>query len=210
MLGAVLAPRRLAGVDRSEAFLAAARTHAPTAAFVLADLTAPRLPIACLDLAYARFVVGHLAAPEQVVGRWASCLRPAGVLLLDDVERIDASLEPFVRYLALTRQRVADHGGELFVGPRLDALAASWAGARSHLVEVQPSIGQAAQMFALNLATWRDDDWARRTVQGEQLAILDEDLRRLTDRTDRGEIVWTLRQVTLPAPLVPPQRPHPR
>lgn len=199
LLHDLLRPRRLVGLDAAEDFLTEARALLPTAEFHQADLTGP-LPLDGIDLAYARFLVSHLAEPEERCREWACALRPGtGLLLLEEVERIDADLPPLRDYVAATHALVAAQGAELWAGARLDRLAAGWPGARSTAVTVEPRTGEAARMFGLNLRTWRHGAWARANLPAPDADRLEEALAALDGRALRGEIRWTMRRVVLPA-----------
>src|SRR5690606_6784129 len=81
---------RVTGVDFDEAKLAIARGEAEAAglrnvAFEAADVTA-WAPSARVDVAYARFLLAHLAGPAALLATLARHLRPGGTVIVEDVD----------------------------------------------------------------------------------------------------------------------------
>ncbi len=54
----------------------------------------------------------------------------------------------------------------------------------------------AAEMFTLNLVTWREEPYVRDAHSQEELDDLDAELREVTRRPGRATITWGMRQVT--------------
>ena len=157
----VAEPERTVGIDISETFLDEARKRAGAQIeFVCHDVTITPFPAGPADLIFARLLLSHLPEPEQQLAHWAAELAPGGVVLSDEVERIETNLEPFARYLALAERRIRASGGELYLGPRLDATG-DGAGLHRHssdVVRVAPATVEVAVMFLLNLRAMRSDD----------------------------------------------------
>jgi trans-aconitate 2-methyltransferase len=194
-------PRRLVGIDASAPMVAAtAQRLADTtgAGAVVADVTGP-LPDAPADLVHARYLLSHLNDPRAALGGWCAQLRPGGRLLIDEIERIDTTVEPFRRYLDLVTAMMGARGTDLFVGHGLAGhVPAGAAPVGDELVELpQPTAG-VARMFALNLQVWREGPWARAEVAPAVLDRLADDLAALVvadDRVADGRSVWTHRQL---------------
>src|SRR3954469_2729405 len=89
LLAEVQRPERLVGIDAEPEHLEAARERVPGAELVLGDVTSAPLPSGA-DLIYARLLLAHVAAPVDVARRWQAQLAPGGLLLLEDLEDIDA------------------------------------------------------------------------------------------------------------------------
>ena len=123
LLAEVLRPERVVGVERSANFLSKARGAAPEeVSFVRHDVTLAPLPHGGeADLIYARLLLSHLPDPEEVALEWLAQLAPGGLLLLDEVERIETEQPVFREYLGILARMMAHHGQELYVGPRLEA-----------------------------------------------------------------------------------------
>jgi len=193
LLARCLRPRRLAGLDRSEAFLERARRLVPGASFHLHDVTRTPLPTGPADLLFARFLLTHLRQPGRVLAAWAAQLAPGGLLLIDEVEWIrtrDPALAGYLRVLAAVLEA---RGHRLEVGAALDALpdppGLDRRGSQVAVHEVDPA--RAAAMFRANLSVWRHDPQAHDLVGTPELDRLDRALagRRTTP------ITWGLRQI---------------
>jgi SAM-dependent methyltransferase len=193
LLGRCLRPRRLAGLDRSEAFLEQARRRVPGADFHLHDVTATPLPTGPADLLFARFLLTHLPLPGQVVAAWATQLAPGGLLLLDEVEWIRTRDRTLAGYLRVVAAVLEARGHRLEVGAALDALpdppGLERRTSRLAVHEVDPA--RAAAMFRSNLSVWRHDPDARELAGTAVLDRLDRGLAG--ERT--APITWGLRQI---------------
>jgi trans-aconitate 2-methyltransferase len=193
-------PDRLVAVDASPAMVAATAARlagVPGAEAVVADVTGP-LPGAPADLVHARYLVAHLPDPLRVVEGWVGQLRPGGRLLLDEIDHIDTTAEPFRRYLDTVTAMLAAHGTDLYAG----AVLAGWCPPGASVVgEVALALPQptaaVARMFGLNLSEWRRGAWAAANLPAAELDDLAEALASLAaaggDRVD--EITWTHRQL---------------
>src|SRR6185312_14029331 len=77
----VLRPVRTLGLDQSSAYVARAIADAPEGVgFSVHDARAVPFPEAPADLVYCRLLLAHLNRPSEVVARWATQVRPAGIL----------------------------------------------------------------------------------------------------------------------------------
>jgi len=121
---------RVTGVDFDEAKLAIARGEAEAAglrnvAFEAADVTA-WAPSARVDVAYARFLLAHLAGPAALLATLARHLRPGGTVIVEDVDFRGHFTEPpcaaHDRYVALYSDSLRARGGDPDIGPRLPGL----------------------------------------------------------------------------------------
>ncbi|MEE8581451.1 MAG: class I SAM-dependent methyltransferase, partial [Myxococcota bacterium] len=87
LLVETLGAERTVGLEQSEAFLALARQRAGArVAFHRHDVTQTPFPGAPYDLLFSRLLLTHLKDAPALLERWASELRPGGLLLLDEVE----------------------------------------------------------------------------------------------------------------------------
>jgi trans-aconitate 2-methyltransferase len=186
LLAEALRPARTVGLDSSHAFLAAARQASPTLAFAEHDVTATPFPTGRADVVLCRLLLAHLRGPVDVLERWSAELRPRGRILVEEVERIDTDDAVFARYLDAVRDLLARRGAQLEVGPLLAAAEPRLLCRRlSRVVTVRPDTSIVAQMFALNLETWREE------IEPELAAELAAGLHG----GRRGSIVWRLRQI---------------
>jgi trans-aconitate 2-methyltransferase len=182
------------GLDTSEPFLNAA-PRTPAIAFVRADTTQP-FPTRPPDLVYARLLLAHLPEPARVISAWAIQLRPGGLLLLDEVEWIETPNAVLARYEEIVSAMVASRGALISVGPRIVGLSGAGWGQRSTVLRRHPvPTAHAARMYAMNLATWRDDPFVTANYDTETIDDLAEDLEKLTSSATTDGIEWGLRQV---------------
>jgi trans-aconitate 2-methyltransferase len=193
LLDRYLHPRRLAGLDRSAAFLERARRRVPAASFHLHDVTRTPLPTGPADLLFARFLLTHLPQPGRVMAAWAGQLAPGGLLLVDEVEWIRTRDPALAGYLRVVAAVLDARGHLLEVGPVLDALpdppGLERRTSQVAVHEVDPA--RAAAMFRTNLSVWRHDPQAHDLMGTAELDRLDRNLagRRTTP------ITWGLRQI---------------
>ena len=188
---------RTVGIDLSESFIERARERVGAKIELIChDVTLTPFPARPADLIFARLLLSHLPEPERQVARWLDELASGGILLSDEVERIETTLEPLARYLNLVEARISAGGGELYLGPRLDALrgGAGFRQRSSDAVRVAPPTSEAAKMFRLNLRAMRAEDRLAGIASSGELDRLGEELDELTRSNAAGEIVWTLRQ----------------
>ena len=194
LLVQVSRPQRVLGLDRSARFVDLARelTAEPSVEFAVHDATEMPLPAAPVDALYARLLLAHLPDPLALVERWITQLRPGGVLVLDEVEAIEAPPGVLRDYESLVAGLVAAEGGSMYAGPLLEPLG-------GRCVEVHVDTAVAAGMYAMNLATWRDDARQRGLAGPDDLDRIREGLAALRSRPGAGSVRWLLRQVVLTA-----------
>jgi trans-aconitate 2-methyltransferase len=206
LVAEVVEPERIVGLDSSESFLELARKRVDARIeLVCHDVRAVPFPARPADLIFARLLLSHLPDPERQVARWVGELTPGGVFLSDEVERIETRLEQFARYLALTERRIRASGGELYLGPRLDALheGVGFRRRSSDVVRVAPPTGEVAAMFRLNLRAMRAAGRLEGFVGATELDVIGRELDELARSKAEGEIVWYLRQTVFCPPKPP-------
>jgi trans-aconitate 2-methyltransferase len=201
----VLRPGRVVGVDRSASLLSKARTRARDGtSFVVRDVTRMPLPHGGeADLIYARLLLSHLPNPERAVKEWLAQLAPGGLLLLDEVERIETGQPVFREYLRILARMMAYHGQELYVGPRLEATTEGPERRISRIAPASPATAHAARIFSINLATWRENRFVRANHPAAELDRLAAGLSGLTASREVGEIRWRMRQIAVERPRTP-------
>ncbi len=194
LLARCLRPARLAGLDSSGTFVEQARRRVPAAEFTVHDVTRTPLPTGPADLLFARFLLSHLPDPGEAVHAWATQLAGGGLLLLDDVEWIQAGDPALAEYLQVVAALLEARGHRLEAGPLVDALPDPPGLTRrdSHVAVHPVDPGQSAAMFRANLSVWRHDPQAI-DLAGE--ATLDRLDHALAEEPS-GPITWGLRQVS--------------
>jgi len=191
-------PGRTVGLDISSRFIEMARAQ-PMAGveYLEHDVTLPPFPCGPADLLFSHFLLSHLRDPRTALTAWISQLRPAGLLLLDEVSDIWTTHPTFLRYLEMVEKVVDAAGGHLYAGKLLERAIADSAGdiVSSELVEHPVSTAQAAAMFRLNLAVWRATPSARAILPAASIAEIAGELDGLAASSSSREVVWGMRQV---------------
>ena len=185
-------PRRLVGLDASAAYVELARrtTTDPVVAFEVHDVTAPPLPGAPVDALYGRLLLAHLPDPLAIVERWATQVRPGGVVVLDELDDIEAPPGPLRAYEELVVRVVDAGGGAMYAGPLLAPL-----GGRSVGLPVDGAV--AASMYAMNLASWREDAVAGGLAGDDELDDLALALAEVAERPGERTVRWVLHHAVL-------------
>jgi trans-aconitate 2-methyltransferase len=183
-------PRTLVGIDASSRFLTAAQERVPTARFAVHDVTVAPLPGGQADLVYARLLLAHLPDPPTIVGRWRHQLAPGGVLLLEELEAVDAPPGPLRDYDELSTDVVRRGGGVMCAGPLLADLGGD-------AVRITVPATDAATISLFNVRLWLADGSSG--VAAERLLDLEDALTRLATRRDERPLTWVVRQLALRA-----------
>ena len=201
LLADTLDPIRTVGLDNSENFLSHVPTNASdSVSFHLHDITTAPFPEAPFDLIFSRLVLTHLRDPETAITLWIDQLRPGGILLIEEVERIYTKVPAFVTYLDIQQAMLAQQSNKLYIGPRLDAMTASGKLHRrsSNVRTLQVPAARAAAMFHMNLGVWRHNDFVLQTYAPTTLDTLDQDLHAIAQgRTNSPHVEWRLRQIVI-------------
>ncbi|MFL6187887.1 MAG: class I SAM-dependent methyltransferase, partial [Actinomycetes bacterium] len=159
LLVSVLGPRRTLGLDQSASFVAlAAEDPPPGASFAVHDVTVVPFPCRPAGLLFCRFLLGHLADPAAALAAWATQLAPGGLLLVDEVDRIHTTQPALRGYLDTAAALLAARGHSLEIGGSLHRLPDPPGVARrsDRVARLAPPAARAAELFAQNLAVWRD------------------------------------------------------
>jgi SAM-dependent methyltransferase len=196
LLGEVLRPGLLVGLDLSESFLQLARAAVPGGEFIRQDIRTLPWPRSPVDLAYSRYVLTHLPDPEARLREWMSQLRPDGLLVIEENEWIACYSPVFAHYLEIAGELLAGRGHDLYVGRRLATVEPRHRRI-SRVFEVLGPTAQVATMFRLNLRAWgAQTDLSR----GVDVAMLDRDLAELEGSAEPAGITWGLRQLVFTPP----------
>ncbi len=190
---------RAIGLDTSEHFLTLARRNATERmSFVRHDVTQIPFPIEQSDLISCRFLLTHLREPQSVIERWATQLRPQGLLLLEEVEWIQTEHALFRTYLDIVAAMLEQQANRLYVGPLLDKLQMGNGLRRrvSRVYHLPVATVQAATLFSLNIQSWKNQPFIQGHYATSMIEQLEDDLRELVETsTSEGEIEWSLRQL---------------
>jgi SAM-dependent methyltransferase len=198
LLAEVLAPGRILGLDQSPSFVAlAAGSGSSAAEFAVHDVTVVPFPCPAADLVFCRFLLSHLPDPGAALAAWATQLAPGGLLLADEVERIHTGQPALRSYLETAAALLAARGHALEIGPRLHRLPDPPGLARRHdrAAPLAPPAARAAELFARNLAVWRNDAVRSGLAAPAELNRLAGELAAVAAGEVEGAIAWELRQL---------------
>jgi len=198
-LAELLRCERVVGIDSSEHFIdLAKRTETEAVSFCLHDVTSVPFPEGPADLIYCRFLLSHLPDPQELVGEWATQLRPGGLLLVEEVDRIHTRNSVFRFYLDIVEDMMDSQAARLYVGPVMDRLrnAGSLKRRASIMRPHQVPTPNAATMFYMNIQTWKHQPFIRDNYSDATIERLESDLQRLASKSGGEiEIEWGLRQI---------------
>ena len=201
LLTDTLGPKRTVGLDSSENFLANIRTTvSDNVSFHLHDITTAPFPEAPFDLIFSRLVLTHLRDPEAALTLWTDQLSPRGLLLIEEVERIDTDIPALVTYLDIQQAMLSQQDNELYIGARLNAITASGKLHRraSNVRSLQVPAHRAAAMFHMNFEVWRHNDFVRQTYDLATLETLEQDLHTIAQgHSVFPAVEWHLRQIVI-------------
>jgi SAM-dependent methyltransferase len=183
-------PRTLVGLDSSPQFIESARQRVGGATFRVHDVTSMPLPGTPATVVYARLVLAHLPDPARIARRWATALEPGGVLLIEDLEAIEAPPGPLRHYDEISADVVRRGGGLMYAGPELARL-----GGRCVAVTVPAAV--AAKIYLFNVRRWL----AEPTFAGseDELRALEGDLDALGASASSEPTAWVVRQLVITA-----------
>ena len=200
VIAETLKARQTVGLDTSDRFLAMARS-APADGVIFAqhDVTQAPFPTAAADVMFCHFLLPHIANAGSALRTWASQLRPAGLLLVDETADIQTTQPTFRRYLDAAERMLQGQGSDLYVGRRVELLGRVPGLRRvsSRLVTHPVATGATARMFRLNLDAWGANPHAG--LSDQDCSDLAAELDDLTTSPASNEIQWQMRQVVFKA-----------
>ncbi len=168
------------GLDASERLVERARSWLPVDVTVAAhDVTKSPYPVASVDVAYARYVLTHLASPRALVDACALAMKRGGLLVLEENCALGSEDPTFSDYYTRVAKLQSHYGQDMYIGSRLPALATTedWhveSFVQSTLVLDSRAM---AQLHALNAAHWRGDPFAVSAFDTRELDVMAHDLR---------------------------------
>jgi SAM-dependent methyltransferase len=187
------------GLDNSERFISIARrVETKKVSFLLHDVTSLPFPVGQADILYCRMLLTHLRDPLPLMARWASQLRPEGLLLIEETEWIRTNNFVFNSYIEIVEKMLEGRSNNLYIGPLLDSLEDTEpVKRRANSVRVlSVENRRAAAMFFLNLQHWRDTPFILRNYSPEVIDKLGRSLKDIVNGPEgESEIEWGLRQV---------------
>jgi trans-aconitate 2-methyltransferase len=199
LLADTLKCEQAVGLDSSEHFVSLAqKTKTDRISFYFHDVTSVPFPVEPADVIFCRYLLTHLQQPQDIVSRWATQLRPKGLLLMEEVDNIHTDNETFALYLNIVDAMLEQQSAELYVGRVLDALEDTDILKRqaSKVGHVPVVTRRAAAMFYLNIQTWKHQPFIQTNYPADLIEDLQRELNTLASRSgDEIEIEWGLRQI---------------
>jgi SAM-dependent methyltransferase len=139
--------------------------------------------VARFDVAYARCLLSHLAARDDVLARMVRAVRAGGVVAVEDVDFSGAFCHPacpaFDRYCELYRAVVVARGGDPLLGRALASMLARVGLADVEALGVQPAFvaGEGKAMPHLTLEHLRESIVSASLATGAEIDALAAELR---------------------------------
>ena len=199
LLQDALKPDRTVGLDASAVFVEEARArHGADLEFELHDIVSVPFPVDAPNVMFCRFLLTHLRSLREVLAAWAGVAAPGGLLVVHETESLEASHPALRLYYRLVEQLQRYHGQALYVGAVLES---GFAGSGWRLVDNQRRLlekpaGDMAELHLANLRTWRDDEYAQRAFDSQEIAALERSLERIaTGHEDGGIVANVARQI---------------
>jgi trans-aconitate 2-methyltransferase len=189
---------RVIGLEASPRFIEIARAGVgERVAFELHDVSAVPFPASPADLIFCRLLLTHLQDPAGAVAKWATQLKPRGLLMVEEVEAIRTAHPVFSRYVRIVEAMLASQRNCLYAGPLVGAIgvSAGLAIVRSGVRAIPVRSCDAAKMFVLNMQAWKDGDFVRANYPAASIGELEAALGEIArDESASPEIEWDMRQ----------------
>ena len=136
-------------------------------------------------------------------------------MALDEVEWIRTDEPVLEEYLKIATALIAEHGGDMYAGPRLAALPLAGAAAvrLSEVAVVPVPVAHAARTFRLNLGVWGADRWVVERYGADTIDRMDAQLGALCASLRPAGITWGMRHLLLQRvaePVRPPDNSEPQ
>ena len=191
LIEVTLNPKRIVGLEASEAYLAEARSSQPQLEFIRHDVLTIPFPVIDADFIFCRFLLTHLPSPRTALESWAHAARSGAILAIHETEALHSTHPAFSRYYEMLAQMQKHYGQELNVGAFLDDAftGTSWRLIRSESVVLKKSARDMAQLHVTNLRTWGGNDFAVQTFDKYEMERLESDLGSIASGSEEADAV---------------------
>jgi len=189
---------RVVGLETSERFIELARTTASARiSFELHDVCCVPFPTSPAML-FCRFLVTHLADPADALAKWTTQLNSRGLMMLEEVERID-TVHPVLRsYVGIVEAMLQSQSNTLYAGPLVAKLDTPQGlqNVASEVRRVAVVNSDAAELFRLNMQVWKEHAFIRENYSEKTIRDLDSALEAIArERAAASDIEWGMRQI---------------
>jgi trans-aconitate 2-methyltransferase len=167
---------RVVGLETSQRFIELARpTASARISFELHDVCSVPFPTGPADMIFCRFLVTHLADPANARAKWAAQLNPGGLLMMEEVERINTGHPVLRTYVGIVEAMLQSQSNTLYAGPLIAALDTPQGlqHVASEVRRVAVINSDAANLFRFNLQVWKDHNFIRENYTGKTIRDLD-------------------------------------
>ena len=185
---------RVVGFDLDEAKLASARAEAGRREFGNVEFHHGNVvdpwPARDASFVYVRFVLTHLAKPEDLLARAMDALTPGGLLVVEDIDFgghfCDPHCPAFYRYSELYAAAAQLRGADAFIGSKLVRMLdeAGFTAVGSSLVQPYGRSGEVKQISSLTFAAISDAVVASKLATAEEVAAIKAELQAFAARPD--------------------------
>ena len=193
-----LRPKRIIGLEASEAYVAEARANQPQLEFMQHDVLATPFPVGNADFIFCRFLLTHLPSPHAALKTWAHAARSGAILAIHETEALHSEHPALSRYYEMVGQMQKHYGQELNVGAVLtDAfLDTHWSLVRSDSVVLEKAARDMAQLHVANLRTWGRNNFATQAFDRQEMDQLERQLSLIASGDiDAGMVYNTARRI---------------
>ncbi|MCL6591739.1 MAG: class I SAM-dependent methyltransferase [Firmicutes bacterium] len=198
MLARALNSNQIYGLDISDNFLALAQAQFPQYHFLKHDITKVPFPISA-EVAYARFVLSHLANPGALINQWANQLQNNGLLIIDEMEDVQTQTPVFQKYLGLNKAMVANQGAELYVGEIIASGKYDFQVLCNESSKIPVPEWQAAAWFYPNtISIWKDDGFIKTLITEKEREEISAKILEIKESGENtGNTFWIMRRIVI-------------
>jgi len=189
-------------LDKSKYFIEQARELSKDftqIAYKLHDVTKIPFPTEKADIIYSRFLLTYMHTPKRSILDWGTQLSNGGMLIIEETEDIKTEVPVFKEYIKITDALLRANGNVLFIGKMLDdweyegKLKKKYGG----VAKVPASTKQAAEIFLLNIPSWKETEFVKENYY-DDIQRIESELKEMVKATEyRKTIEWEIRQVVL-------------
>ena len=194
-----LRPNQTVGLDASERYVAEARyNNEPELEFQVHDVARVSFPVPAPNVMFCRFLLTHLRRPGEVLTTWGTIAAPGAVLIVHETESLEADHPSLRRYYDLVGRLQQHYGQCLQVGSILEGCFGNtgWRLVESRRTTVEKPASAMAEVHLANLRTWRQDPYASRAFDSNEIDLLEASLERIAwGQENAGAVVNVARQI---------------
>jgi SAM-dependent methyltransferase len=193
-----LRPKRIIGLETSEAYVAEARLNRPQLEFIRHDVLTTPFPVGNADFMFCRFLLTHLPSPRVALEAWSHAARSGATLAIHETQALHSAHPALSLYYEMVAQMQKHHGQELNVGALLDDAftGTDWCLVRSESVVLEKSALDMAQLHVANLRTWGRSDFAIQAFGRREVDQLENELDSIASGYQEAGVVYnTAKQI---------------